>query len=162
MLSDAYSKAIKYTARLRSKDTALRSRVLLDEMISRHGISSESWLFSLKSHGAGNEIEIHDKAISQMIETFKFDDNGTVVNNSEDWKEQNLIMSTAIPPPTKRDYHNIIHSWASSKAKKKGLHAETLLWRMMELSTLHPGYFDFPDSRTFALVIKCYAGSTCA
>lgn len=166
-LSDAYSKAIKYTARLRSKDTALKSRILLDEMISRHGISPHSLLFSIYYHEAGrSDIIILDRVISKFIETLKFDKQGNVITNcsehsQHDDNDDDITSSITIPPPTKQDFHNIIHSWASSKAKRKGLHAETLLWRMLELAKQQPGRFDFPDSKTFGLVIKCYAGSTC-
>ena len=163
-LSDAYSKAIKYTARVRSKDTALESRILLDEMISRHGISPHSLLFSIYYDEAGrSDIIILDRVISKFIETLKFDNNGNVITNSSEYSRHgdDITNSIIIPPPTKQDFHNIIHSWASSKAKRKGLHAETLLWRMLELVKQQPGRFDFPDSKTFGLVIKCYAGSTC-
>ena len=181
-LSDAFSKAIKYTARLRSKDTALKSKHLLDEMIDRHNISSNSKLYSIKSHdddNVGDIIEIHDDAIFDLVKMIRFSgahgvdkdkhndgnhidsSNIIIFKDSNSIYKENDIISATIPPPTKRDYHNVIHSWGSSKAKKKGLQAETLLWRMLELSYLYPSYFDVPDSRTFALVIKCYAGSTC-
>ena len=165
-LSDAYSKAIKYTARLRSKDTALKSTHLLEEMISRHGfISSQSIFFSLQEDvDRGSSIVIHDDTIDQTIQSLSFDDNGNVETNtiSDDIKQMDdTFVSESIPPPTKQDFQNIMHSWASSKAKRKGLHAETLLWRMMELAIIQPGHFEFPDSRMFALVVKCYAGSTC-
>ena len=170
-LSDAYSKAIKYTARLRSKDTALKSRLLLDEMISRQGVYSKSSLFSVNTFKDGNDIFIHDDAISEMITTIQFGrndtDNDIMSKNSKEGTSIDSGTSTSTSTnnmvlfPTRRDYHNIIHSWASSKAKKKGLHAEMMLWRMMELSTLYPE-LDFPDSRIFALVVKSYAGSTCA
>ena len=167
-LSDAYSKAIKYTARLRSKDTALKSGQLLEEMISRHGfISSKSIFFSLQEDDdGGSSIIIHDDTIDQTIQSLSFDDNGNVVDTitvSDDIKQKDETLFTpseSIPPPTKQDFNNLMHSWASSKAKKKGLHAETLLWRMMELAIIQPGHFEFPDSRMFALVVKCYAGST--
>mmetsp|Transcript_5380 Transcript_5380/g.6892 ORF Transcript_5380/g.6892 Transcript_5380/m.6892 type:complete len:770 (-) Transcript_5380:35-2344(-) len=145
-LADAYSKAIKYTARVRSKDAALNARNLLDEMISRHGIA-DSRLFYYSRHNG--DLVINDEAVTKMISKAE-------VTTHDD--RRNII--TSIPPPTKRDFHNVLHSWGSSKARKKGIHAETLLWRMIELYTLYPDKFEFPDSRSFALVIKCYAGST--
>ena len=67
-----------------------------------------------------------------------------------------------VPRPTKRDFHNVLHGWASSKARQKGVRAEFLLMRMMELTAWYgPEVFEWPDSRTFALVVKCYAGTTC-
>ena len=162
-LSDAYSKAIKYTARLRSKDTALKSRLLLDEMISRLGIQPMSSLYTINNHGDSSDISFDDKAISTLIDSMSFYSDGDIASNcsGKNQNENNVIISTMIPPPSKQDFNNIIHSWASSKAKRKGLYAESLLWRMIELYHLQPGYFDFPDSKTFGLIIKCYSGSTC-
>ena len=88
------------------------------------------------------------------------------------------IPERYIPPPTKRECHNVLHAYASSKLKKKGLYAENLLYRMMELAFRYPdgnGIVDaygelrleigfgnvMPDSKTFAIVIKSYGGSTC-
>mmetsp|Transcript_4167 Transcript_4167/g.6075 ORF Transcript_4167/g.6075 Transcript_4167/m.6075 type:complete len:806 (-) Transcript_4167:260-2677(-) len=161
-LSDAYSKAIKYTAKLRLENTAHKSRLLLDEMISRHDeISSESSLGGNNhkdnhSNSNNNGILIDDDIISEMIKKIHFSSNGRALPQLTSY----TLSTAVIPPPTIKDFHNVMHSWASSKAKKKGVHAEALLWRMMELATLYPEYFDFPNSRTFALVIKCYANST--
>ncbi len=163
-LSDAYSKAIKYTARLRSKDTALKSSKLLEEMIGRHGMSSTSTFYSFKEGDVDvGGIFIDDDVIGATIKSLKFDNSGNVKLNGTSTDFQQIghnDMTTSIPPPKKQDFSNILHSWGSSKARRKGLYAETLLWRMMELAILQPGYFEFPDSKMFALVIKCYAGST--
>ena len=62
--------------------------------------------------------------------------------------------------PTRGDFLNVLHSWASSKARRKGLHAEALLLRMAELAAWYPDHFSPPDSKAIYLVAKCHAGST--
>ena len=164
-LADAYSKAIKYTAKLRAKDTTLKSRHLLDEMISRHGILNTPSLYSLKSVNGVTDIIIHDDQISEFLSNIKFDTHGRI-NNMKDLTNKDKVddingFPSSIPPPSKQDFHNVLHSWASSKVKRKGGQAETLIWSMIELSAKCPDLFAFPDSKSFALVIKSYGASTC-
>jgi hypothetical protein len=66
-----------------------------------------------------------------------------------------------IPVPDTKDFTNVLHAWASSKVRKKGIYAENILYRMMELAYLYPENFSMPGSKTFGLVVKCHAGSTC-
>lgn len=145
-LSDAYSKAIKYTARLRNKDVARMAQDMLDEMISRHDVLHQESKFQLSHDGP----VFQDRNVSDLIHVILRKDK---VHESE-------TLSDEVPLASKRDFSNVFHSWASSKVKRKGIYAENLLYRMMELSHWYPKSFEMPDSRTFGLVVKCYSGST--
>lgn len=145
-LSGAYSKAIKYTARLRNKDVAKMAQDMLDEMISRHDVLHQESKFQLSHDGP----VLQDRNVSDLMHVILRKD---TIHESE-------TLSEDVPLASKRDFLNVLHSWASSKVKRKGMYAENLLYRMMELSHWYPKNFEMPDSRTFGLVVKCYAGST--
>ena len=163
-LSDAYSKAIKYTARLRTKDVAKKAQILLDDMISRHGSIQEESNFLSKHDGPQfSDPIVMDlvNAIEQEYSTsLSASSASTSTSTSTSAKELELTRD-GVPIPTSKDFANVLHSWASSKVKRKGLHAESLLYRMIELAYFYPENFSMPDSKTFGLVVKCHAGSTC-
>jgi hypothetical protein len=145
-LSDAYSKAIKYTARLRNKDVARMAQDMLDEMISRHDVLHDESKFQLSHDGP----VFQDRNVSDLMHV--------VLRKDRDYEGETL--SDDVPLASARDFYNVLHSWASSKVKRKGIYAENLLYRMMELAHWYPKNFDMPDSRIFGLVVKCYSGST--
>ena len=147
-LSDAYSKAIKYTAKLRTKDVAKKAQRLLDEMILRHRSIQEESTFLSYHDGP----QFNDRNVLDLVSAIERD-----YSNTDPPSE----TREGIPVPTMKDFSNVLHSWASSKVRRKGLHAESLLYRIMELAYFYPENFQMPDSKTFGLVIKCYAGSTC-
>jgi len=147
-LSDAYSKAIKYTARLRKEDVAKKAQRLLDDMISRHSSIQEESNF-LSTHDGP---QFSDRTVVDLVAAIEQDFSASAAPDA---------VREGIPVPTTRDFHNVLHSWASSKVKRKGLHAESLLYRMMELAYFYPENFSMPDSKSFGLAVKCYAGSTC-
>ncbi len=152
-LSDAYSKAIKYTARLRRKDVAMKAQLLLDDMLSRHeNIKEES---NFLSYHDGPQFS--DRTVMDLVNAIEQEYASKDSSSSPDLE----LTKDGIPLPTSKDFGNVLHSWASSKVKRKGLYAESLLYRMMELAFFYPENFSMPDSKTFGLVIKCHAGSTC-
>lgn len=150
-LADAYSKGIKYIARLRTKDVSRKAQLLLDDMLSRHGTIQEESTF-LPGHDGP---QFSDKTVFDLLHAIEQD-------NSQ---KSNAVVCVAtrdgIPVPDMKDFSNVLHSWASSKVKRKGVYAESLLYRMMELGYFYPENFSMPDSKTFGLIVKCYAGSTC-
>ena len=60
----------------------------------------------------------------------------------------------------------MLHSWATSKARRERPRADAVLLRMMELEYLYQGVCSSGDggslvgSKAFTLVVRCYAGST--
>jgi len=158
VLADAYSKAIKYTAKLRTKDAAKESQSLLDEMIGRHDEIGEESNFLIGKDGP----LFSEKSILSLVEAieqdyWKISTSLLEVNDQFACK----VRLSDIPPPDAKDFTNVLHSWASSKVRRKGMYAESLLYRMMELAYFYPDRFSMPDSKMFGLVIKCHAGSTC-
>eukprot|EP00559_Dactyliosolen_fragilissimus_P000453 CAMPEP_0184860966 /NCGR_PEP_ID=MMETSP0580-20130426/5746_1 /TAXON_ID=1118495 /ORGANISM="Dactyliosolen fragilissimus" /LENGTH=769 /DNA_ID=CAMNT_0027358263 /DNA_START=317 /DNA_END=2626 /DNA_ORIENTATION=- len=180
-LSRAYSSAIKYVARTREKDAAAQAGYLLNRMIARTGVKDTNFPLSFdnpnitrkmkheinkmwrgESYNDGTEIinsrtKQHD---SSPIST-STDDFMTQLFHSNHYSNSKTIPHPYFPPPTQKDFHNVLHSWASSKARRKGLESESLLIRMAELSWRYPTHFQtMPNSKTFALVLKCFANST--
>jgi hypothetical protein len=150
-LADAYSKGIKYIARLRTKDVSRKAQLLLDDMLTRHGTIQEESTF-LPGHDGP---QFSDKTVFDLLHAIEQD------NSQKSDKVVCVAMRDGIPVPDMKDFSNVLHSWASSKVKRKGVYAESLLYRMMELGYFYPENFSMPDSKTFGLIVKCYAGSTC-
>lgn len=75
-----------------------------------------------------------------------------------------------LPPPTSKDYINLLRSYSISKARRKGEQAEALLVNMLMLAEasstaekeVRASWIkeNIPNSKMFALAVKCYAGST--
>jgi hypothetical protein len=161
-LSDAYSKAIKYTARLRTKDVAKKAQILLDDMISRHGSIQEESNFLSKHDGPQFSDPIVMDLVNAIEQEYSTSLSASSASTSTSTSAKELELTRdGVPIPTSKDFANVLHSWASSKVKRKGLHAESLLYRMIELAYFYPENFSMPDSKTFGLVVKCHAGSTC-
>ncbi len=148
-LARAYSQAIKYVARnTKHNHSAKQAEELLHEMIERMGLSYD--LVPLRKKDV----------VGKMIQSAPDNNsnNDDIKNKSLLWdptKQNDIILS-------RRDFHNVLHSWASSKAKQKGNYAEALLQQMVDLSYQYPNMLGDvkPNSQTFALVVKCHAGST--
>ena len=149
-LARAYSQAIKYVARnTKRKLSAKHAEGLLQEMIVRMGISYD--------YAEENNLPFRKKDIVwKMIQSAPDNDIKNESLSGDTTKQNNNIILS------RRDFHNVLHSWASSKAKRKGNYAEALLRHMAELSYRYPNILGDvkPNSQTFALVIKCHAGST--
>ena len=150
-LNDAYSKAIKYTAKNRhDANAALKSENLLNEMLGRFGFPN------------GRLTNLTDAIGVVQSLLLKEEDSSTSHSfGGEEYDLPDLSEMEGVPLPTVRDFHNVLHSWTSSKARKKGLRAEFLILKMIELSSWYgQDVFGLPDSKTFALAVKCYSGST--
>ncbi len=174
LLADAYTKAIKYTAKLREEGAALKAQRYLDEMIQRNEeeellplVAMNKSNFNLEMRGIGFDmvkVNFKDEAVDELLEALTARDKELTTNGEGKAGGSNATDNqplSPIPTPSIREFHNVLHSWASSKVKKKGLFAENLLYRMMELAFRYPDTFDMPNSKTFGLVVKCYVGSTC-
>lgn len=149
--------AIKYVARTRDVDAALSAQQLLEEMIERAGAAPTDFPFegdeSLSDSGSPVASTLKTQAMVKMVST----PHGDHLPNDE----VTLKSFATFPPPDRKDFLNVLRSWHQSKARKKGVYAEALLLRMAELHYLYPDLFDtLPDSKTFAMVIQCHAGST--
>jgi hypothetical protein len=155
-LSLALQQAIKYVARTMAVDAALTAQQLLEEMIERAGAApTESPL------GEEDPLSNSDYSVPSKLKTPAM---VKMISTPRDRSSDESVMSkplVAFPPPDRKDFLNVLRSWHQSKARKKGVYAEALLLRMAELHYLYPGLFDtLPDSKTFAMVIQCHAGST--
>jgi hypothetical protein len=136
-------------------DAASRAEKILNEMVARTGAPSTQYPLeddtAMNNNGVAVSTKLKRNVMEQMLHT-KASDSLTLPD----------ITENPFVPPTRRDFGNVLHSWASSKIRRKGLHAEALLLRMAELSWWYPDTFSdtFPDSKSFSLVVKCFSGST--
>jgi len=151
-LSQTYSKAIKYVARTRAKNAASKAEDLLYEWIERIGVPRTE--IQLNGNFQSGEDKSNSIILSKIIQGER------CRIESDDLPD---LSKNTILLPTKRDFQNVLHSWAISKARRKGPRAESILYRMVELSRWYPDLDLFGalvDSKAFALVVRCYAGST--
>lgn len=150
-LGRAYSQAVKYLGRTRQADTAPRTDDLLQEWVKRVGAPSTAFPLEKDGEtGAATSTKEKVRIMSDMLP------GGMVPPSSLP-----NLSDAVLPPPKRKDFHNVLHAWASSKVRRKGVHAEALLLRMTELNWWYPDVFDTaPDSKAFALVAKSFAGST--
>lgn len=152
-LADAFSKAIKYVARMRSDDPAKKSEILLRDMIDRHDTIQKQSRFQIGTFDCQFSDENVDALLNSIEKDFERSAKSKITEISK--------IRFGIPLPDTKDFTNVLHSWASSKVRKKGIYAEGILYRMIELAYMYPENFSMPDSNTFGLVVKCHAGSTC-
>ena len=159
-LASTLQQAIKYVARTRDADAALTAQQLLEEMIERAGAAPTE--FPLEGEDSSSDFgpnKLKIQAMVKMIISTPRQDRPSDVRKAPSTGTH--VSNMAFPPPERKDFSNVLRSWHQSKARKKGLHAEALLLRMAELNHLYPDVFDtLPDSKTFAVVIQCHAGST--
>lgn len=150
-VADAFSKAIKYTAKLRTQDSAKKAEQLLREMIARHNSIQSRSRFMIGT----DKYELNDEDIDDLLKLIEKDFGKSVTKSRMMERDR-----SDIPVPDINDFTNVLHAWASSKVRKKGIYAEVILYRIIELAYLYPEKFSMPQSNTFGLVVKCYAGST--
>ena len=162
-LAVAYSQAIKYCSRIMNNSEAtITSEELLYEWINNflNGYS--------QCEEGGIESKIEKNATMNKKSTIKSIHSvaRTVKANFRSEHDDSLIR---ISPPMEKDYINMLRAYSVSKARKKGEQAEALLVNMIELTNAmtrskNPNVQwmkeSIPNSKMFALAIKCYAGST--
>eukprot|EP00566_Odontella_aurita_P007799 CAMPEP_0113557394 /NCGR_PEP_ID=MMETSP0015_2-20120614/17770_1 /TAXON_ID=2838 /ORGANISM="Odontella" /LENGTH=702 /DNA_ID=CAMNT_0000458821 /DNA_START=314 /DNA_END=2419 /DNA_ORIENTATION=- /assembly_acc=CAM_ASM_000160 len=150
MLSRAFQQAIKYVGRTKEPDAASTAQDLLTEMLERVSIPPTQYPLD-----EGNDSEVAASTKLKLGVMSNMLKGSTLLPTSlRDVSEVSHLL------PSNSDFHNVLHSWASSKARKKGLYAEALLLRMAELASWYPAFFLAPTSEAFSLVVKSHAGST--
>lgn len=164
-LGVAYSQAIKYCSRIMNNpDATVKADKLMYDWMD---------LFS-REHAKANEVKPVSvdrfatmkkkrlvKTINELAQYLKETDRNKSPRVNE------AVMHIA--PPAAKDYINILRAHSVSKAKRKGEQAEALLVNMMELANCLNCVENrnmtwikdsIPNSKMFALAVKCYAGST--
>lgn len=141
-LSHAYSQAIKYTSRIpkNPKATQTAERLLLEWM--------DRFTHSFNTGGAPPDTVYMNK--KRMIRTInkivpRLDGSCTskheVINNDE----KVVLPKIHIPPPTEKDYLNVLRAYSISKAKRKGQQCEALLSNMLEVAKTASFYYSEED-----------------
>ena len=216
-LALAYSQAIKYTSRIHNNESATKmAERLLNEWVDRfmkpYGNSSVVSGEAGKDGNNVSEASINKMYLNKkwMVRTInKIMPRLTSTCSDYDLKVQedgNTTTTTTtttslptirIPPPSSKDYVNILRAYSLSKARRKGQQAEGIIKNMMKIANTVSYYYDegndnwsqdkaidigmelvtnedgqqiqrwrmwvnesIPNSKVFALAIKCNAGST--
>jgi hypothetical protein len=162
-LTTAYSQAIKYCSRiLNNPDATSKAEGMIYEWIERF-VKDYNVQFGVKINGFSVDRNVTMKK-KRVIKTIH-----DVCRALEDTVDTAAKEFMHIAPPATKDYINILRAYSVSKAKRKGEHAEALLVNMMELAnglagveSKNPLWIkeNIPNSKMFALAVKCYAGST--
>eukprot|EP00970_Alexandrium_tamarense_P005938 scaffold996_cov190-Alexandrium_tamarense.AAC.13 len=200
-LAHAYSQAIKYTSRvLNNQEATATAEKLMYEWMARFTDSFDDGSITKKRNIQRNADEFSDVQDTvyvnkkRMVRTIhkvvaKLSSEDSSIN-----EDDTLNLPTIhIPPPSSKDYINLLRAYSISKARRKGQQSEALIVNMLELARITSFYYnvdhpkwtqdrvnDFgmecdnkgvkkwiswtkenvPNSKAFALAIKCYAGST--
>lgn len=151
-LALAYAQAIKYTSRSRSTDAAAYTTQLLSEAVERAGgppvpaAPGRSDTEFPKPNLVKNWPDLDDVPNS---------DDGSSSNGGISMDDDDALN---FPIPDRKAFHQTLHAWGDSKVRRKGVYAENVLRHMAVLRDLK---FDtVPDSKAFAITVKCWAGST--
>ena len=163
-LSRAYSQAIKYTSRMTNNhDATMMAERLLNEWM-------EKFMDSFVTNDAGatkkrpsskNETLKKKKTIKmihQIMSRLAPADNtestsGTDLDTATDTATSTAISSSAhfpsavlprirMPPPTSKDYINLLRAYSISKARRKGRQSEVLLADMLEVAKTLAYYYN--------------------
>lgn len=214
-LALAYSQAIKYTSRMNNNPNATKTAELLlfgwmDRFVHPFG-GSLVWA----NDGKGSSERDHEamymkkkkmiRSINEIVPILTSSDDSSIESNpsqstaplEEEDSASAALPLVRIPPPSSKDYINLLRAYSMSKARRKGQHCEALIANMMEMSKSVAHYYNeddekrtgewdydagmesvvdregnetkrwklwvnesVPNSKAFALAIKCHAGST--
>lgn len=212
-LALAYSQAIKYTSRIHNNVSATQmAERLLNEwmdrfmkpfgnsaVVSGEGVDKDD--NDNISEASFNKMYLNKK---WMVRTINKIIPRLTSSDADDSKAQEdgdtvttTLPSIRIPPPSSKDYVNILRAYSLSKARRKGQQAEGIIKNMMKVANTVSYYYDegndnwsedkandsgmelvtnedgkqikqwrmwvnasIPNSKVFALAIKCNAGST--
>ena len=155
-LSHAYSQAIKYTSRiLKNQKATQTAERLLFEWMDRFTNSFESLddgVISTKNDtktADPNTLYMNKKrmirTINKIVPKLTSSSNNSSSASPLLSKENNILPKIHIPPPTEKDYMNILRAYSMSKAKRKGQQCETLLTNMLELAKIAAYYYSEDD-----------------
>lgn len=187
-LAQAYSQAIKYSSRIPNNPEATSmAETLLYEWMGkvlagfRGGDSDAEWYHRETTSESADSImknatmkkKSMARAIHGIIPTLQSNQHANSNFLSDEKAHQTMTMQI-IPPPTSKDYINVLRAYSISKARRKGEQAEALIVNMLGLaetvarssddahSDLAASWIkdNIPTSKMFALAIKCYGGST--
>eukprot|EP00804_Cyclotella_cryptica_P028082 CCRYP_016148-RB/>CCRYP_016148-RB protein AED:0.01 eAED:0.01 QI:153/1/1/1/0.14/0.12/8/2051/850 len=187
-LAQAYSQAIKYSSRIPNNPEATSvAETLLYEWMGKvltgfrgddskaelHDgeTASESAEFIMKNATMKKKLMV--RTVHGIIPTLRSEHDARTQFSLDEKKHESMTIHN-IPPPTSKDYINVLRAYSISKARRKGEQAEALIVNMLDLAEtlakcnddahndLYTSWIkeSIPNSKMFALTIKCYGGST--
>lgn len=167
-LSIAYIQAIKYVARTNESYCALAAEILLHEAFQRSVADNSAtqslfydplWLFNEEEEEStvdDNKQKMDRIRLQFMEDSINFDGNTGGAKDMDTNK-------TLLPPLPYKSFEQVFQAWANSKARKKGLKSEMLLYNMINMSIMYPETYplsQYLTSKLFGLVVKSHANST--
>ena len=168
-LNVAYSQAIKYTSRQSQDAQAVQT--------------AASLMYEWTGRFINGDVRKNNKFLNRKNMTRRVHEILRALNNDRTPEPKAATETedegrTAMLAPSRRDYNNILRAHSTSKALRKGEQCEELIDRMMDVAVYSAQRYaesededereklkrivaeSLPDSKVFALAIKCYAGST--
>ena len=158
-LAHAYSQAVKYTSRIAKNETATKmAERLLYEWVDRFmkpfgdsavwevedddkdevtGVASKMYVGKKWMVRSVNKVV--PRLISSSSESNLQQDDGTEVLDAP---SSTSFHEVRIPPPTSKDYINLLRAYSVSKARRKGQQSEALMKNMMRLANTLAHYYD--------------------
>ena len=185
-LAHAYSQAIKYTSRQTKSVAATRvaEEMLydwMDEAMRPFGVTTSGRLAKINDDDAVDDDVSNTAMYLTKKWTIRTANEIARRLGGENTTSPNVI-SVLIPPPSSSDYINLLRAYSSSKARRKGQQCEVLIKNMITLADVLSCHCyitgddetvgeaieewklwvkeSIPNSKAFALAIKCHAGST--
>lgn len=169
-MNAAYSQAIKYTSRQSQDAHAIQTAVSLINDWTGRFIGGD-----IRNNDKGLNKKKMTRRVHEILRSLNGNNCTPDMNAATDSKDE---MRTGMSPPSRKDYINILRAHSTSKALRKGEQCEALISRMMDVAVYSAHRYaesededereklkriveeSLPDSKVFALAIKCYAGST--
>jgi len=185
-LAHAYSQAIKYTSRQTKSVAATRvaEEMLydwMDEAMRPFGVTTSGRLAKINDDDAVDDDVSNTAMYLTKKWTIRTANEIARRLGGENTTSPNVIR-VLIPPPSSSDYINLLRAYSSSKARRKGQQCEVLIKNMITLADVLSCHCyitgddetvgeaieewklwvkeSIPNSKAFALAIKCHAGST--
>jgi hypothetical protein len=186
-LAHAYSQAIKYTSRMTKNVTATRlaEETLyewMDEVMRPFGVTTSGRMAKINDDAVDDDVSNTAIYLTKKWTIRTANEIARRLGGENTTTSPNVI-SVQIPPPSSSDYINLLRAYSSSKARRKGQQCEVLIKNMMTLADVVSCHCytttgddettgeameewklwvkeGIPNSKAFALAIKCHAGST--
>ncbi|KAL7542811.1 hypothetical protein ACHAXR_012125 [Thalassiosira sp. AJA248-18] len=150
-LALAYSQAIKYTSRItKSKEATTTAEGLLQEWMDRFMVTfgrSLTWMEDDMSLNKKKMVRAIHKIVP-ILTTSSDDTSGSKSASLKDEDNESSSLSTIrIPPPTSKDYINLLRGYSMSKARRKGQQCEALMTNMMKLAQTVAFHYNEDDEK---------------
>ena len=153
-LGFAYSQAIKYTSRVHHDEEATMTAERLmyqwmDRVMESFG-TSLVWMKDIEDAVEdSNTVYLNKKWMIRTIHSIMPRLTMSRMDRSPD-KDVKIFPKIRLPPPSSKDYINLLRAYSNSKARRKGQQCEALMKNMMMLANKVSCYYDSNKEENWA------------